>query len=195
MNLDYKFTDTDVRAHPQLTNAVYDFLSTYEGEFAFLVEARKTLSSLKFLHIATVRGVLNCMRIDPRGQKLLSAYREEQEPLQVAAPYFVQSRPRVPRSVIAVPMRTTFKAEYVLSTHKQAYKAHLLDPQASSILWYPGPQELLVVIRPYCSSHLAKAVLSTENYGRDVCFRCIAEKEKKEKKSESPYVAQCLPRR
>jgi len=67
----YKYTDRDVReGGEQLYQRVEDYLTYYEGEFAFLIDCKMRLAQGQGLHIGMVRGVLNCMRVDPRVRNL-----------------------------------------------------------------------------------------------------------------------------
>jgi hypothetical protein len=66
-----KYTDRDVRENPGMIELAERFLEHYEGEFQFLVDAKRTFRRGYTLNIATIRGVLNCMRSDSRVVHLL----------------------------------------------------------------------------------------------------------------------------
>lgn len=66
-----KYTDRDVRENQdELTRVVYDYLFEYQGEFQFLVDCKMRVVSEYDLTIGMIRGVLNCMRVDPRAPSL-----------------------------------------------------------------------------------------------------------------------------
>jgi hypothetical protein len=61
---DRKYSDSDVRRDPELTELAYDYLDNYTGDFEPLVRAQDRVASRQFLTTAMVRVVLNCMRHD-----------------------------------------------------------------------------------------------------------------------------------
>lgn len=66
-----KYTDRDVRENEDtLTQVVYDYLMDYQGEFRFLLDCKMRVVSDYDLTIGMIRGVLNCMRVDPRAPSL-----------------------------------------------------------------------------------------------------------------------------
>lgn len=65
---DYKFTDRDVRDHPILVDVARNYLIQYTGDFEFLLDMRR---KCEHLTIPQARGVLNCMRNDPRATNAL----------------------------------------------------------------------------------------------------------------------------
>lgn len=65
-----KYTDRDVRENPNFTNLAIDYLMDYEGEFAFLIDCKMRIASGMDLSVGMVRGILNCMRVDPRAPEL-----------------------------------------------------------------------------------------------------------------------------
>jgi hypothetical protein len=185
-NLAYKFTDTDIREDPALFNVAYNFLATYAGEFEFLVHAKAQYLTMHELPLGTVRGVLNCMRAMPNAQVLLGHYvPSPQRADEPAARWngfesstrrlrivLENERPRYPFA-----LKATFKATYLNSIHKQAYKSHLLDADGSEIRYFPHQREIQVRVRPYCGSHLSHGVMMFNDMGRDVCGTCICNKE------------------
>lgn len=66
MNQIRKFTDRDVRANASLYGAVVNYLMEYHGDFEFLVDCKARVEQGMDLSIGMVRGVLNCMWVDPR---------------------------------------------------------------------------------------------------------------------------------
>lgn len=65
-----KYTDRDVRENPGLYGVVVQYLEDYEGEFTFLVDCKMRITAGYDLSTGMVRGVLNCMRVDPRAPEL-----------------------------------------------------------------------------------------------------------------------------
>lgn len=65
-----KYTDRDVRENPEYYGIVVDFLVTYQGEFQFLIDCKMRVMQDHDLTVGMVRGVLNCMRVDPRAPTL-----------------------------------------------------------------------------------------------------------------------------
>ncbi len=61
-----KYTDRDVREMPNARELVENYLEDYSGSFDFLVDCRIRLMEGDELSVGMVRGVLNCMRNDPR---------------------------------------------------------------------------------------------------------------------------------
>jgi len=65
--VDRRYNDRDVRDDlEELTEAAVEYLEQYEGEFDFLVDMRMRVGLGRPLTVGMVRGVLNCMRNDPR---------------------------------------------------------------------------------------------------------------------------------
>lgn len=61
-----KYSDRDVRENPDFESLAEEYLENYEGEFDFLVDCKMRVASGRHLSTGMVRGVLNCMRVDPR---------------------------------------------------------------------------------------------------------------------------------
>lgn len=78
-----KYTDRDVRDNPgQMFALVEEYLNNYTGEFDFLVDCKMRVAQNVSLTTGMVRGVLNCMRSDPRIRLQMPApraYDEEEE--------------------------------------------------------------------------------------------------------------------
>lgn len=67
MGSELKYTDRDVRDNKaHVTELVTDFLESYTGEFQFLIDCKMRLAQGLELTVGMMRGVLNCMRADPR---------------------------------------------------------------------------------------------------------------------------------
>lgn len=65
-----KYTDQDVRNNPDFYGIVVNYLVDYPGEFQFLIDCKMRIASGMDLTTGMVRGVLNCMRVDPRVKDL-----------------------------------------------------------------------------------------------------------------------------
>lgn len=61
-----RYNDRDVRDNPSLRQIAEDYLEQYTGEFEFLVDLKMRAALDYDLTDPMVRGVLNCMRNDPR---------------------------------------------------------------------------------------------------------------------------------
>jgi hypothetical protein len=70
---EYKYTDRDLRDHPELANLACSYLASYAGDFEYLRDARQAMIEVGGLPASIVRGVLNCMRTDPRALPSLAA--------------------------------------------------------------------------------------------------------------------------
>lgn len=70
MGAERKYTDRDVREDENLTDAAIDYLERYQGEFDFLVDCKMRIANGSGLNVGMIRGVLNCMRHDPRVKNL-----------------------------------------------------------------------------------------------------------------------------
>jgi hypothetical protein len=65
-----KYTERDVRDNPEYVRKAYSYLEQYTGEFPYLIDMKMRLGQGMDLTYAMVKGVLNCMRNDPRVQNL-----------------------------------------------------------------------------------------------------------------------------
>ncbi len=61
-----KYTDRDVRENPTFVDMVEEYLDRYTGDFEFLIDNKMRVARGMDLTTPQVRGVLNCMRHDPR---------------------------------------------------------------------------------------------------------------------------------
>lgn len=78
----YKFTDRDVRDYPALADLAREFVIEYTGDFSFLRDMKLTVDMMT---VGMVRGVLNCMRNDPRASIKLIEIMKQPRPDQPAA--------------------------------------------------------------------------------------------------------------
>lgn len=132
---DIKFSDTNVRTYPQLTEIAVEYAADYAGDWEFMVAARSLALQSGTLPTATARAVLNAMRADPKVvMSLPELYDLEPTPKHL----------RVDRTEHAVEVtRWPFNVEikwnldYYCATHKQATAAHLLNHERSHLRYYP----------------------------------------------------------
>ena len=61
-----KYTDRDLREDVALHDRAEEYARNYTGEFQFLIDAKMSLERDGGLPTPVARGVLNCMRVDPR---------------------------------------------------------------------------------------------------------------------------------
>jgi hypothetical protein len=174
-DLAYKFTDQDVRRDPTLHDIAIEFLKLYRGDFDFLRGAQQDLAEGHPLAPGVIRGILNCMRADPDGSRLLP---KSPTGRFAAVDYSYLQRRRQPKlrkvqlyRPAWIDVEATFKVSYYMSTAKTAYVAHLLDRERSIVRWYPHSGKLEVKARPVCSSNV-KGVMCAHNDNRKICRQC-----------------------
>jgi hypothetical protein len=61
-----KYTERDVKENENLRTLAYLYLASYQGDFAFLVDCKQRVELDMTLTTGMVKGILNCMRVDPR---------------------------------------------------------------------------------------------------------------------------------
>lgn len=98
-----KYTDRDVRENPDFRLTVIDYLDQYEGEFEFLIDMKMRVASGYEMSVGMIRGVLNCMRNDPRVTgmpdplpeeegRVIQMPRQRRRSVQVAEPEYVEEK-------------------------------------------------------------------------------------------------------
>ena len=65
-----KYTDRDVRENPDFVELAERYLESYEGEFQYLIDCKMRVQMGISLTTGMIRGVLNCMRVDPRAPEM-----------------------------------------------------------------------------------------------------------------------------
>lgn len=94
MSSERKYTDRDVRDNlTEAIETVTDYLESYTGEFEYLVDCKMRLAHGMTLSVGMMRGVLNCMRNDPRVKDTLPEPLPEQ-PAEVVSINRASSRQR-----------------------------------------------------------------------------------------------------
>jgi hypothetical protein len=78
-----RYNDRDVRDDPRLEGLAIEYLEAYTGEFEFLIDMKMRVAADYGLTTGMVRGVLNCMRNDPRVRDLPEPGIEEVAPLRL----------------------------------------------------------------------------------------------------------------
>lgn len=183
-----KFTDRDVRERPELVAEAVRYLRWYQGEFDFLVDAKRYEAACGNLPLATARGVLNCMRTDARYALVADGLPEPAE----SSPSFRRGATRPARRLRAVTsaddlperrpfaLKTYWNARFYYSTHPKAELAHALRIDAQ-IWYYPTAHSddsryavrgglRGVCLATYASGH--ERLSRTLPAGRRFCRRC-----------------------
>lgn len=143
-----RYTDRDVREDASLLPLAEDYLRGYTGDFAFLVDLRQALVSHgRPLTVANVRGVLNCMRNDPRVCLALPSPRALEPPvrrLQVVEHDVEERRPRYT-------LKMGWHWPVLISTRKGAQVWHWLDARDTEVEVSPylrqGSPDRVVTVR------------------------------------------------
>ena len=164
MPADHRFTDRDVRENSNLYPIAAEYLRNYGGDFDFLVRAKRSLEAIGSLPLATVRGVLNCMRGDPSAAMVLP---QPQPPklkvVEIQRPARVQ-------------LKATFHKPYLTSTWPTAYLAHRLDPERTKLWWYPHTASYSWEPFVLCGMYFGRKPLLNTHYvplGKKECQRCV----------------------
>lgn len=154
---DLKYTDRDVRENPLLITLVEQYLTQYEGEFAFLRDAKiRSLAGIG-LNVAMVRGVLNCMRNDtrimfdlptprfsvelPKPERRLRVVPDDDEDEEPYRPFKIECKARV-------------QYDYWFTRNRSAKWFHLIDHERSRAWWWRHPNEIKWEIRAMCGKEL-----------------------------------------
>lgn len=195
-----RFTDRDVKEHPNLLGRAVEYVRDYHGEFDFLVTARELERVTGTLPIAVARGVLNCMRVDPRvagslptpqhpsmqSSDLGVSFREAMGQVGDAAQAVneVLARPRLklvpPPRPYQVRLRSTIKAPLMWSSYNDPTnlptKVHDIDHHRSYCVLKTETGELLLHAQARCG-YLAidgKATIGwlEDAEGRVMCKSC-----------------------
>lgn len=90
-----KYTDRDVRESPDLVELAVEYVEGYSGEFEYLIDMKLRLSQGYDLTTPMIRGILNCMRHDPRVSGLPSPLPlEEGVVVEITRPTRRKRRPK-----------------------------------------------------------------------------------------------------
>jgi len=172
-----KYTDRDVRERPELVAEAVRYLRWYQGEFEFLVDAKRYEVANGSLSVATARGVLNCIRQDTR-------YAMVSDPI----PEPSVSHPRRLRVVVdqekrrePFDLKTYWNARLMWSAHKGAVVVHAMRPDAS-LRYFPMAHDekisIYVGIRSLCSTGFPRNLTRLGRImpeGKRFCHRCVAD--------------------
>lgn len=122
-NPDWKYTDRDVReGGAELVDLALGYLTRYQGEFDYLLDAKARIRDGRSLTVPQVRGVLNCMRHDTRIDYDLPDPIEPYRRLRVV--------PDLPRRQM-IPVKTRLRGNMWYTTAKRAKWWHLVDHTAT----------------------------------------------------------------
>ena len=194
---DVRFSDTDVRTYPQLTEIAINYAVDYAGEWEFMVAARSLAQQTGTLPTATARAVLNAMRADP---KVVMSLPElcDLEPLPKFQRVLREERivqldqKEEDYKIVVETHRYPFNVEikwnmdYYLATHKQATAAHLLSHERSHVVYYPMwnktnyaslKHRYMVNLKSECGVHLATGHLFSTPLERYICRACNSARE------------------
>lgn len=153
---DLRYTDRDVRENPLLVPLVEQYLTQYEGEFAFLRDAKIRSAAGLPLGVGMVRGVLNCMRNDTRILFELPTPRFSIElPKTERRLRVVPDDPEKPYRPFRVDCRIRVKFDYWYTTNRMAKWFHLIDHERSQASWLRHPNEIRWEIRALCGKELS----------------------------------------
>ena len=186
----YRYTDTQVRTYPQLTELAVEYAADYAGEWDFMIAARSLALQSGTLPTATARSVLNAMRADPRAVMGLP----ELQDLEPAPKHLrVQTEAHLPwdrDDIVIETVRYPFNVEirwnrdWYLATTKKATTAHLLNHKKSHLVYVPAYVKQFPSKYPYefnliaeCGVRLATGQLFDTNHGRYTCRSCTCLRE------------------
>lgn len=176
MTVPLKYTDRDVREQPELAAEAIRYVRWYQGDFDFLVDAKRYEAANGFLPIGTARGVLNCMRVDAR-------YAMVSDPLPAPLPVPEQRKRARPLRVVEdtrepFDLKTYWNARLLFSGQKGAVVVHALRYQDLAIRYYPEAHRddgkfWVSHLRSICSTSFSYPRLSrTMPEGKRFCHRC-----------------------
>lgn len=155
----HKFTDRDVRERPELVAEAIRYLRWYQGDFEFLIDAKRFEETNGHLPQPTARAVLNCMRMDARYALVLGGDVPEPSWYEPTPP-----PPPVPRRLRVVEepkevrhphdLKVVWKKRYGISPGvgrgSGARVWHHLDTERSTIRYYPAVDEYQPRLRWLC---------------------------------------------
>ena len=172
---DVRYTDTDVRRDDNLKVIAETYATNYPGDFAPMVEAREFLFLNGHLTVTLARTVLNCMRSDATAAHLLPQRERPERPARLQL--VRENQPPLRKAVIT--LRTTWHKRYVLSTHKLAVLAHILDKERSQMRFFPYTGNYQAYIYALCGARTRPDIMSDDLMGRRECARCAQREQDK----------------
>jgi hypothetical protein len=99
-----KYTERDVRENPNLYDAAMDYLEEYAGDFEFLLDCKERYLNSIGMSNGMIKGILNCMRVDPRWRGQLPEPLKP-EPLAEVIPMTRKSRARTYEEMPECPLK------------------------------------------------------------------------------------------
>jgi hypothetical protein len=180
---DLKYTDEDVRRDSELQRRAESYALHYLGDFAFLARARAQVEANGHLTVGVARGVLNCMRLDPRISATLPPPEcGEREDSRTRARRQLRVAPITTRTF--VPVKVWHKP-YLMSTHPSAQLIHKVDTGYSGhVYWYEDGRlkDTRSQVRAECTHYYSRTILLSLGQvedrlraGQRLCRRCIPE--------------------
>lgn len=179
--LNAKYTDQDVRTHPDLIEIAHQFLRRYQGDWEFLVQCKNHLEAHNHLPMPTVRAVLNAMRANPEGAMFLpqtpTGRFSADGRVGLGQPPMQTFLKAVPARPVYIVVNTTWKMPYLLSTHKIAQVYHVLRPEYCELRWYTQLGVFVPKLHVWCGKYIYNAttgayVMSYSEQGRRICAGC-----------------------
>jgi hypothetical protein len=179
-----KYTEGDVRRHPELLAFAVTYARDYYGDFEYLIAARHLVAATGTLPVSIAKGVLNCARTDPKAVAELPIgpdmrTEEYERPRLHVVGNDMQSPPRITARgipVLSPTLRVPLKAKkrFVVSNHRQARLAHIFDGERSYGLWQRASGNIVPFVRVMCGIHLSpdnmQMVTDTD---RALCASCV----------------------
>jgi len=132
-----RYDDRHVREDSSLADVAEDYVQRYEGDFLFLRDCRERLAVGTRLSVAQVRGVLNCMRGDPRVGNLPVPARMVDVVGEVVDIRTRRRKTVVPVRPSRIDLPTNWKLVYGVSSHKLARTVHRVDTRWSGVRYFP----------------------------------------------------------
>jgi len=162
-----KYTDKHIFNDQGLIEVAENYVTYYDGSFAFIEECRERLILGHKLTTQQTRAVLNTMIADPTVVHL-------PKPKSVIKDYghFVKQYPSaIPKNdrPFRIQLPVKWHKEYGMSTNPRAEKIHKLDHNSSTIAYYPllnhkrFEHRFVVQLRWLCSNPIASEHNSYKN--------------------------------
>lgn len=139
-----RFTVAHVMQHDSLRDVAYRYLQQWQGDYPFLVAAKKLVMRGEPLMVASIKGVLNCMLSDPNVTGLVIPepvkFHAELTRKTIPRPADMFSDERPPHYPLRIQLNTTWHKPFVISRAHNAKLVHTLNQGGSYLIYYsPDP--------------------------------------------------------
>lgn len=148
-----RYTDAQIRADPDVyAEVVNEYLRDYHGDFDLLLSYQRRLALGFPLTVPMLRATLNCMRFDarvvnlPEPQALADVV--DLATRRAPRPTFV---PDAPQRAHWLPLRTTWRKTYGISSYVTARVVHRINP-ASHFLYATATGEFTCRLSWLCKT-------------------------------------------